>query len=83
VYDSKSNKNASERRDMLKQKIGDKFAGYNLWMAVAEDFYPWSIRNAKAWCEFKKEEYGHDILVVLCWKHKYGKFSIRYLLQNI
>jgi len=55
VYDSKSNKNVCERRDMLKQKIGDKFAGYNLWVAVAEDFYPWSIRNAKAWCEFKKE----------------------------
>jgi len=48
VYDSKSYKNASERRDMLKQKIGDKFAGYNLWVAVAENLIPWSIRNAKA-----------------------------------
>ena len=37
VYDTKSKKNEEERRNLLMPKFKEKFAGYNVWIAVSQD----------------------------------------------
>ena len=64
VFDSISIKDAGKRRDFLKEKLTKKFPGFNFFAIISETTTPWSIRNATALCEFSKETYGHQILII-------------------
>ena len=64
VYDSKGEKDAEKRRDLLKDKLKNAFPSHNITICIFKGGYSFAIRGQKAFAVFQNEYGDHDILVV-------------------
>lgn len=63
IYDTREVKEMEKRRNILAEKIDEKFPGYKYYIGLKNEPFIWCFRNCIAGCYYEK--YGGYILIVL------------------